>query len=220
VARELLGALAHVHGAGLLHRDIKPGNILLDAEARTHLTDFGIARASDATSITQTGVVLGTMRYLAPEVAHGDPASEASDLYSAGVVLREVGTDDAAPELQALVKGLTAEDPALRPSSAREALQELDPEPTAPTRVFAEASTATTHLLRSSPPALPPWHELRRHAWFAPAVALAAVAVLAGIVVALAGGGGSSPSASAPRASDSLQQQLRGIDRAIDAARK
>src|SRR5215212_1878982 len=101
LARELLGALSHVHAAGLLHRDVKPGNILLDATGASHLTDFGIARPADATELTQTGVVLGTMRYLAPEVAAGEPASERSDLYSAGQVLEQVAGDD--PELRELV---------------------------------------------------------------------------------------------------------------------
>ena len=71
-----------------------PGNILLDEHDRSHLTDFGIARPQDATAMTQTGMVLGTMRYLAPEVAEGEPATERSDLYSAGGVLREVAGDD------------------------------------------------------------------------------------------------------------------------------
>jgi serine/threonine protein kinase len=139
LARELLAALAHVHAAGILHRDVKPGNILLDEEGASHLTDFGIARPSDATEMTQTGMVLGTRRYLAPEVAAGEPASERSDLYSAGCVIGEVAAPEA--ELDALVAALTADDPAHRPESAEAALRQLD--------VPAAGRTATTAALGS-----------------------------------------------------------------------
>ena len=94
LARELLGALAHVHAAGIVHRDVKPGNILLDEHGSSQLTDFGIARPQDATAMTQTGMVMGTIRYLAPEVAEGGPATERSDLYAAGGVVREVAGDE------------------------------------------------------------------------------------------------------------------------------
>ena len=77
LARELLGALAHVHAAGIVHRDVKPGNILLDEHGSAHLTDFGIARPQDATAMTQTGMVMGTIRYLAPEVAERRPGDRA-----------------------------------------------------------------------------------------------------------------------------------------------
>ncbi|HET8952165.1 MAG TPA: serine/threonine-protein kinase, partial [Solirubrobacteraceae bacterium] len=149
LARELLGALAHVHAAGIVHRDVKPGNILLDEHDRSHLTDFGIARPQDATTMTQTGMVMGTMRYLAPEVAEGGLATERSDLYAAGGVLREVAGEDPAPVLAALVDALTEEDPARRPSSADDALAMLDEQETtrrmAPVRAEREApATAAT----------------------------------------------------------------------------
>jgi eukaryotic-like serine/threonine-protein kinase len=222
LARELLGALAHVHAAGILHRDVKPGNILLDAEGASHLTDFGIARPSDATDMTQTGVVLGTMRYLAPEVAAGDPASERSDLYSAGCVLREV----AAAELAPLVEALTADDPAARPMSADAALAQL-PDDTAPTAAtVADGETAPTAPTAVIPrqPRLEPaaqWHAARRSPWFAPVAALGAIVVVAIVVVVLATGGGDG-SGAPPRVAPSyapLQQQLDQLDRAIDAAR-
>jgi len=60
LARELLGALAHIHGAGVLHRDIKPQNVLIDAQGHARLTDFGIAQPRDAASLTRTGQVIGT----------------------------------------------------------------------------------------------------------------------------------------------------------------
>ncbi len=89
LAGELLSALAHIHAAGILHRDIKPQNVLVDRHGAARLSDFGIARPRDATSLTRTGEVIGTERYLAPEVRAGDPATERSDLYALGVVLAD-----------------------------------------------------------------------------------------------------------------------------------
>jgi eukaryotic-like serine/threonine-protein kinase len=127
IARELLAALAHIHGAGVLHRDVKPHNVLIGEDGRARLTDFGIAQPHDATSLTQTGQVLGTARYIAPEVMNGEAASEASDLYSLGVLLRECPgyDDDPAPQLETLVARLTAPDPNDRPISASEAMVAL-----------------------------------------------------------------------------------------------
>ena len=119
LARELLSALAHVHAAGIVHRDVKPGNILLDEHDRSQLTDFGIARPQDGETMTQTGMVMGTIRYLAPEVAEGGPATERSDLYAAGGVLREIAGEDPPPRLARVLDALTAEDPGERPPSAR-----------------------------------------------------------------------------------------------------
>jgi serine/threonine protein kinase len=126
VARDLLDAMAHIHAAGILHRDIKPGNVLLGEDDSPRLTDFGIARGEDTTSLTQTGQVLGTLRYIAPEVAAGEPATPQSDLFALGVLLGELSTDPP-EELARLVRRLTARDPAGRPRSAADALAELDP---------------------------------------------------------------------------------------------
>ena len=112
LAGELLGALDCVHRAGLVHRDVKPANILLDANGHARLTDFGIAQPEDATSLTQAGMVLGSVRYLAPEVAAGSRAGAAADLYGAGVVLRELTLLCPAPDLLRLIAALTATDPA------------------------------------------------------------------------------------------------------------
>ena len=229
LARELLGALAHVHAAGILHRDVKPGNILLDAQGASHLTDFGIARPSDATQMTQTGMVMGTVRFLAPEVAAGEPASERSDLYSAGRVLRDVAGDGGGPQLQALIAALTSDDPGERPASAEAALGELEA-PTAPTATTSAVApdTGATAVMRPQPRpasaarAADAWlRDARRSPWFAPGAALAAIVLLAIIVVALAAGGGGS-GGSAPKVAPAdapLEQQLRQLDRAIDATR-
>jgi serine/threonine protein kinase len=127
LARELLGALRYIHAAGVLHRDVKPQNVLLDRDEHARLTDFGIAQPRDATSLTQTGMVLGTVRYLAPEVLEGAPPSERSDLFSLGVVLAEA--NDARPGslgLNELIESLRSSEPGARPESAADALRGLE----------------------------------------------------------------------------------------------
>ncbi len=120
LAEEMLAALEHIHAAGVIHRDLKPANVLIDDHGRFRLTDFGIAKPSDATALTQTGHAIGTFKYMAPEVQAGQPATARSDLYSLGVLLRDCGAE-AVPSLASLVAALDREEPADRPASAREA---------------------------------------------------------------------------------------------------
>jgi eukaryotic-like serine/threonine-protein kinase len=86
IVRDACHGLDYAHRAGVVHRDVKPGNLLIAEEMRTtKLADFGIAKAAEQTRITQVGSVLGTAAYLSPEQAHGDEAGPASDIYSLGV---------------------------------------------------------------------------------------------------------------------------------------
>ncbi len=89
--RQVLAALRYAHRAGIIHRDIKPHNVIVDHEGRAKVADFGIARAG-ASQITEAGSIIGTAQYLSPEQARGAPVDESSDLYSTGVVLYELLT--------------------------------------------------------------------------------------------------------------------------------
>jgi serine/threonine protein kinase len=175
LARELLDALAAIHAAGVVHRDVKPSNVLLDDGGRAHLTDFGIAQPENATKLTGTGQVIGTLKYMPPEVLAGNPATERSDLYALGVVLGECLAGRVVPPLEALIDRLTATDPQERPASATQALTLLE-------TYGRRATTATTPL--GSAPGSSGSKVIELNA--KRVLAALAVLAIAGIVVALA----------------------------------
>ena len=145
VIAQAADGLAAAHKVGVIHRDIKPGNILISSEGQVKVTDFGIAHAAGQVPVTGPGLVMGTTQYMAPERIAGNPGTAASDLYALGIVLHECLTGvpphdgtaaevmaahlylplpalpaNVPPELDVLVDRLTTKDPARRISDARE----------------------------------------------------------------------------------------------------
>lgn len=178
-------ALAAAHAAGLVHRDVKPHNLLLRRDGILKLGDFGIAVGVEGTRLTLAGTVLGTAAYLAPEQARAEEVTAAADVYSLGLVLVELVTGQPDPSARVggplgdTIRRCLARDPRARPSAA-EVAHELEGDTVAaPTRI------------------LPPRRRRR-----GPIVlgAAATVAIVAGIAAALATSGGGGPSHSAPPA--------------------
>jgi predicted Ser/Thr protein kinase len=198
LARELLGALSVIHAAGVIHRDVKPSNVLLDRAGSAHLTDFGIAQTGDATKLTETGHVIGTRGYMAPEVLEGGDATARSDLYSCGVVLGEATAEPERGRLASLIAQLTEPDPGLRPPSADEALRALSE---TPADLADTAATRPLPTSRTQPLATGPTEQIRRRRIPLWALGLALAAVLAAIGVATLGGGSDQESGSAKRSS-------------------
>jgi serine/threonine protein kinase len=197
LAVQLLGALEAIHAAGVVHRDVKPSNVLLDPGGDAHLTDFGIAQPEDATQLTATGEVIGTLKYMAPEVMEGKPATERSDLYALGVLLGEALAGREAPQIEALIDRLTAPNPPERPASAAQAmalLETYEQRATTATVPIGAAAGAGTRVIEITG---------RRVA-----AALVALAIIGGIVaVAVAGGGSSHTPKAGARDQSSTHQQ-------------
>ncbi len=123
-------ALDHAHANGVVHRDVKPANLLLDRDGQVHVADFGIASAAGLASMTQTGTVLGTAGYLAPEQAEGKPATAAADRYALGVVAYELLTGERPFQRDSLTAEASAHVHAPVPSASSrqpELPKQLDP---------------------------------------------------------------------------------------------
>jgi len=178
-------ALVAAHAAGLVHRDVKPHNLLLRRDGVLKLGDFGIAVGLEGTRFTMAGTVLGTAAYLAPEQARGENVTAAADVYALGLVLVEMLTgrpdrsarlDRVPPELATIVQRCLATDPAERPTAA-----ELE------RALRGDRSAAPTRILR---PVRRPRGPL--------VLAAAATAAIAGGVVAAVVTSSGSPSRPAP----------------------
>ena len=146
VGGEVLAALAASHAAGILHRDVKPGNVLLGADGAVKVADFGIAKSTEALDLTTTGTIVGTAAYLAPERLAGQPATAQADLYAVGVLLYEALSGQkpyAADTPMGLLRAVEAQDPVplaearpgLDPSLVAIVERAMDPDPS---RRFAD----------------------------------------------------------------------------------
>ena len=193
LAVTLLGVLQYIHDEGVVHRDVKPSNVLVDDDGRFRLTDFGIAQPEDATRLTQTGMVMGTAPFVAPEVLAGEPSTPRSDLYSAGRLLMDGTADRLTPRLKELAERLSSDDPELRPASARAALESLrldsaddTPRRPQPDGDFAHQPPprATIEMPQATPEPTPPRRSL---VWIA--AGLAGLALAAFVIIAVGDGG-------------------------------
>jgi serine/threonine protein kinase len=181
LALQICGGLEHAHAAGLVHRDIKPQNLLLRPDGTVKIADFGIARAAETTRLTQIGSVLGTAAYLAPEQALGEEVTASADIYSLGCVLYELLTgrtpyvfktlpelvakhreeaieplrevrSEIPEQLEAAIMHALARNPDYRPESAAALAEELaTASPDPPTRPLPVASGTAATKVLGSP---------------------------------------------------------------------
>jgi serine/threonine-protein kinase len=199
LAAELSAGLAHAHAMGIVHRDVKPHNVLLGPAGVTKLTDFGIARALEDHGLTEIGTVLGTASFMAPEQAAGAPVGPAADVFALGAVLRLVAGDSLPRGLEPLVDAALAREPAARPSAA-----ELHTQLSALNAGVATEIAAPTEV---APPPVPTLTDTaERPPWRGPAViALAALAVIVILLALFPRGNGSTGVAPVPAGGDPAQ---------------
>ena len=202
LARDLSSGLAQAHALGIVHRDVKPHNVLLTGDGLAKLTDFGIARALEDRGLTEIGTVLGTASFMAPEQAAGHPVGPAADIFALGAVLRYAAGGSLPPALTSLVDAASAQDPAARPTAAEihERLVTLNGAPT----LLAMPEPAPTRVAPAQPATTP---EPRQ--WRMPplaAVGIVAIVILVLLLILLPGGGGSNtPAPDAPNAAQSAR---------------
>jgi eukaryotic-like serine/threonine-protein kinase len=217
ILRALASALDHVHAQGIVHRDVKPANVLLGIDGSVKLADLGVGIATDNTRITQSGQVLGTPAYMSPEQVDGATPTAAVDIYALGAVAYEMLTGekarkgstplevahrvtmepppdlreawrDAPPAAAKAIKHAMARDPSKRPSSAKEFVHELHD-------AIVQPRTETTRPLIDRTVAMAPPPRQRRGGWLVPAALLLLVAIAALVIVLTTGGSGSNPPA-------------------------
>jgi serine/threonine-protein kinase len=210
-AIEIARALGAAHERGIVHRDVKPQNVLIDEEGCAKVTDFGIARTLEQEGLTADGRVLGTTDYVSPEQALGHPVTGQSDLYSLGVVLFEMLTGDVPfhgtnqvsvamkhvreelPDVQhrrpevssalaAVVDRMTAKDLSRRYATARELIADLEEVLAVETARAGQITGEATQVIRTLPPSTRRRVPLRLRTSL---LALVGVVVLAGVVLAV-----------------------------------
>ncbi len=217
--------LAHAHAAGLVHRDVKPQNLLLRDDGVLKVADFGIARAAETTALTQVGTVLGTAAYLSPEQALGEEVTPATDVYALGAVLYELLTgrtpyefdslaDLAAKQREAPITPVGELTPEISPQVEDAVMRALARNPAyrpATASAFAEELGATVPL----GPTVPLGAPARRgrdaeRVWWIVAAVVALAAIVSGVVVAVTGKDSNTPAPARPAA-------VRPIPRGADA---